>query len=78
MSIEFTWNHRVIRHVDPWGDVYYTFAEVHYDENDKPEAYTNVCMVGDDLAEMQQIADRLLIATAQPVLEESIFKQEAA
>jgi hypothetical protein len=78
MSIEFTWNHRVIRHVDPWGDVYYTFAEVHYDENDKPKAYTNVCMVGDDLAEMQQIADRLLIATAQPVLEESIFKQEAA
>lgn len=76
MSIEFTWNHRVIRHVDPWGDVYYTFAEVHYDENDKPEAYTNVCMVGDSVSEMQQLADRLLTATAQPVLEATIFEQD--
>jgi hypothetical protein len=35
-------------------------------------------MVGDDLAEMQQIADRLLIATAQPVLDVKVFEQEAA
>ena len=70
-----TWNHRVLRHVDAWGDVYYTFAEVHYDENGKPETYTTVCMVGDDIAEMQQIADRLLTATAQPVLDEKDFPQ---
>ncbi len=76
MSAGFTWNHRVIRHTDPWGDVYYTFAEVHYDENDKPEAYTTVCMVGDSVSEMQQLADRLLTATAQPVLEAAIFEQE--
>ena len=75
MSGEFTWNHRVIRHTDPWGDVYYTFAEVHYDK-EEPIAYGTVCMVGDDLAEMQQIADRLLAASAQPVLDEKVFGEE--
>jgi|LakMenEpi03Aug12_release.lakeMendotaPanAssembly.Ray.scaffolds.fasta_scaffold1716238_1 hypothetical protein len=71
-----TWNHRVIRHVDPWGDEYYTFAEVFYDDNDKPDSYTTVCMVGDSVSEMQQLADRLLTATAQPVLEATIFEQD--
>ena len=76
MSAEFTWNHRVIRHTDPWGDVYYTFAEVHYDEDGKPEAYTTVCMVGDDIDEMQEIANRLLVASAQPVLDVKVFEEE--
>jgi hypothetical protein len=70
-----TWNHRVLRHVDPWGDVYYTFAEVFYDDDGKPDSYSTVCMVGDNIEEMQQIADRLLMATAQPVLEAKDFEQ---
>jgi hypothetical protein len=71
-----TWNHRVLRHIDAWGDEYYTFAEVFYDDNDKPEGYSTVCMVGDNLDEMREIANRLLRAVDQPVLEATIFESE--
>lgn len=71
-----TWNHRVLRHIDAWGDEYYTFAEVFYDDNDKPEGYSTVCMVGDNIDEMREIANRLLRAVDQPVLEATIFESE--
>jgi hypothetical protein len=71
-----TWNHRVLRHIDAWGDEYYTFAEVFYDDNDKPEGYSTVCMVGDNIDEIRQIANRLLKAADQPVLEATIFESE--
>jgi hypothetical protein len=71
-----TWNHRVLRHIDAWGDEYYTFAEVFYDDNDKPEGYSTVCMVGDNNDEIRQIANRLLKAADQPVLEATIFESE--
>ena len=71
-----TWNHRVLRHIDAWGDEYYTFAEVFYDDDDKPEGYSTVCMVGDNIEEMRQIANRLLKAADQPVLEATIFESE--
>jgi hypothetical protein len=71
-----TWNHRVLRHIDAWGDEYYTFAEVFYDDNDKPEGYSTVCMVGDNIEEIRQIANRLLKAADQPVLEATIFESE--
>lgn len=71
-----TWNHRVLRHIDAWGDEYYTFAEVFYDDNDKPEGYSTVCMVGDNIDEIRQIANRLLKAADQPVLDATIFESE--
>jgi hypothetical protein len=71
-----TWNHRVLRHIDAWGDEYYTFAEVFYDDNDKPEGYSTVCMVGDNIEEIRQIANRLLKAADQPVLDATIFESE--
>jgi hypothetical protein len=71
-----TWNHRVLRHIDAWGDEYYTFAEVFYDDNDKPEGYSTVCMVGDNIEEIREIANRLLKATDQPVLDATIFESE--
>jgi hypothetical protein len=71
-----TWNHRVLRHIDAWGDEYYTFAEVFYDDDDKPEGYSTVCMVGDNIEEIREIANRLLKAADQPVLEATIFESE--
>jgi hypothetical protein len=71
-----TWNHRVLRHIDAWGDEYYTFAEVFYDDDDKPEGYSTVCMVGDNIDEIRQIANRLLKAADQPVLDATIFESE--
>lgn len=71
-----TWNHRVLRHIDAWGDEYYTFAEVFYDDDDKPEGYSTVCMVGDNIEEIREIANRLLKAADQPVLDATIFESE--
>lgn len=68
-----TWNHRVLRHVDGWGDAYYTFAEVFYNDEGVPDSYSNVCMVSETIEGMQEIADRLLTATAQPVLDVTVF-----
>jgi hypothetical protein len=70
-----TWNHRLIKCVDDFGDVYYQFAEVYYDEENKPHSYTSVCMVSETVEGMQQIANRLLVATTQPVLDEKDFVQ---
>jgi hypothetical protein len=75
MSVEFVWDNRVIRHVDTWGDITYLFAEVTYDENDKPDAYTTVCMVSESLDGMHLILDRLRTALTQPILEASDFPQ---
>ena len=69
------WNHRLIKCVDDFGDVYYQFAEVYYDEEEKPFSYTSVCMVSETVEGMQQIANRLLKATTQPVLDEKDFRQ---
>ena len=69
------WNHRLIKCVDNFGDVYYQFAEVYYDEEEKPFSYTSVCMVSETVEGMQQIANRLLKATTQPVLDEKDFRQ---
>ena len=69
------WNHRLIKCVDDFGDVYYQFAEVYYDEEEKPISYTTVCMVSETVEGMQQIANRLLKATTQPVLDEKDFRQ---
>jgi predicted secreted protein len=71
-----TWNHRVLRHIDAWGDEFVTFAEVFYDDNGKPEGYSTVCMVGDNIEEIREIANRLLKAADQPVLDATIFESE--
>ena len=76
MSVEFTWNERVIRFVDPWGDVCYFFAEVTYDDYGNPDAYSQeVCLVGDDIEELHLILDRLRTALEHPVLEAKDFPQ---
>jgi hypothetical protein len=75
-SVEFTWNNRVIRFVDPWGDVCYFFAEVTYDDNGKADGYSQeVCLVGDDMEELHLVLERLRTALTLPILEASDFSQ---
>ena len=69
------WNHRLIKCVDDFGDVYYQFAEVYYDEEEKPFSYTSVCMVSETVEGLQQLANCLLVATTEPVLDEKDFVQ---
>jgi hypothetical protein len=69
------WNHRVIRFKDESGDVFHKFAEVFYEDDGTLMGYHDPFMWSEDIAGMQELADHLLKATAQPVLEESDFEE---
>ena len=74
MNAEFTWNHRVVKRVDPYGDVYYQLAEVTYTD-DVPDAFTpQICNHSETVEGIQEFAQRLLNATKQPVLDERDIK----
>ena len=64
------WNHRLIKCVDDFGDVYYQFAEVYYDEEGKPFSYTTICTSSTTVEGLRQIVEGLLQAMAEPVLDE--------
>lgn len=73
-----TWNHRVIRFKDKDADggYRYEFREVFYNDEGEKTGYSNVFMFSEDVAGMQELADRLLKATAEPVLDESDFPND--
>jgi hypothetical protein len=56
------------------GDDYFTFKEVYYDDQDRPDAYSNPFMGGDTIDEMQGLLARLQKALSQPVLHENDFQ----
>ena len=70
------WNHRVIRFKDETGDVLHKFAEVFYEDDGSLMGYHDPFMWSEDVDGMQELADHLLKASAQPVLDESDFKEE--
>lgn len=70
------WNHRVIRFKDETGEVFHKFAEVFYNDDGTLIGYHEPFMWSEDIAGMQELADHLLKATAQPVLDESDFAEE--
>ena len=70
------WNHRLIRFKEPGSDdVFYKFAEVFY-EDGKLIDYHDPFMWSETVEGMQGLAQRLLKATTQPVLDESDFPGE--
>jgi hypothetical protein len=56
------------------GEDYFTFKEVYYDDQDRPDAYGNPFMGGDDIDEVQELLMRLHTALQKPVLHENDFK----
>ena len=68
------WNHRVMNcPSENGGDDLYVFKEVFYDDNGKPEAYSEPFMCGDDLDELRLLLQRLEKALSEPVLHENKF-----
>lgn len=70
------WNHRVIRFKDETGEVFHKFAEVFYEDDGSLMGYHDPFMWSEDVDGMQELADRLLKATALPVLDQSDFAEE--
>jgi hypothetical protein len=56
------------------GDDYFAFKEVYYDDQDRPDAYSNPFMGGDSIDEVQELLMRLHTALQKPVLHEDEFK----
>jgi hypothetical protein len=68
------WNHRVVNcPSENGGDDYFTFKEVYYDDQDRPDAYSNPFMGGDSIDEVQELLMRLHTALQKPVLHENDF-----
>ena len=69
------WNHRVVRFKDEdiKGGYRHEFKEVFYNDEGEKTGYSDVFMWGENVAEMQELGDRLLKASALPVLDESDF-----
>ena len=76
------WNHRVVRVKDNISDdcnpYRYEFKEVFYDDNGNKTGYANAFMWSEDIEGMQELAERLLKATKQPVLDETDFPDDDA
>jgi len=69
------WKHRLMNcPSENGGEDYFTFKEVYYDDQDRPDSYCNPFMGGDSIDEMRELLVRLSVALAQPVLHENDFK----
>ena len=69
------WNHRLMNcPSENGGDDYFTFKEVYYDDQDRPDAYSNPFMGGDTIDEVQELLMRLHTALQKPVLHENDFQ----
>ncbi len=62
-SIE-NWNYRLVKE-----DNIIQMAEVHYRKNGKPYGYTNACILGADLEEVQEICKMMQPAFDAPILD---------
>jgi hypothetical protein len=69
------WNHRLMNcPSENGGKDFYVFKEVFYDDQDRPDAYSNPFMGGDDIDEVRELLVRLSVALSLPVLHENDFK----
>lgn len=79
------WNHRVVRTKRPESEsgYLYEFKEVFYYDDDHDDetkrgqlmGYADVFLCSEDAGGMQELADRLLKASALPVLDETDFPE---
>ena len=69
------WNHRVVRFKDEnvEGGYRHEFKEVFYDDQGKVTGYSNAFLWSEDAFGMQELAERLLIATTKKPIDESDF-----
>jgi len=68
------WNHRVVNcPSENGGDDYFTFREVYYDDEDRPDAYCNPYMGGEAMEELHMLVARLNAALEKPTLHERDF-----
>ena len=65
-----TWNYRVLLYEQD-GESRYKFVEAYYNSNQEVIGYCDASMFAESPDGLQEFADRLLQATAKPILKES-------
>jgi hypothetical protein len=68
-----TWNHRLVRFKNPDGGYRYEFKEVYYHDDGTLMAYGDPFLWGESIAEVQELADQLVVAAAKPSVYEEDF-----
>ena len=65
------WNHRVVKIVDESfpDEEWYEIQEVYYNDADQPCGYSNPCVGGDSLEEIQVQLDRFNACMKRPILD---------
>jgi len=62
------WNHRVVRSIDKYGEVWFEVAEVYYNKEGKPCGYCNSYVGGENMEELAEQMERHKKATTLPIL----------
>lgn len=68
-----TWNHRMVRFKNDEGEYYYKFMEVYYHDDGTPMAYGDPFLWSEDIDGMQELAERLMVASARSPIAEEAF-----
>ena len=63
-----SWNFRVIK-LNVMGEDLYKLAEVYYDDNNKPNAWSEPFLEGLSVEEIQEVLDRCIQGAAKPVID---------
>jgi hypothetical protein len=69
-----TWNYRVLSYEED-GESRYKFVEAYYNKDQEVIGYCNASLFAETPDGLQEFADRLLQATAKPILKESDLKE---
>ena len=68
------WNHRVVNcPSENGGDDFFTFKEVYYDDEDRPDAYCSPYMGSEEMQGLRELIARLSAALEKPTLHERDF-----
>lgn len=70
-----TWNYRILSYEEN-GEPRYKFVEAYYNKDQEVIGYCDASMFADSVDGLQEFADRLLQATAKPILKESELKEK--
>ena len=69
------WNHRVVRfkNENVEGGYRYEFKEVFYNDDGEKTGYSDVFLWSEDIFGMQELAERLMVASARSPIAEEAF-----
>ena len=65
-----TWNHRILKHTEKCGTVWYAIHEVYYSKKGKPKMCTTnpITIIGDNKKEIKWVLKHMIKDCKKPIL----------